>query len=406
MQKKLLSLLLCFCLSLAFFAGAFERLELMAEAASNTSISEDKQHLADLQKKLNAIKNNMNALEQNKGAINAATQTMLEQKMMLEQEYTLISDQIDTITAIMEEYDTILEKTAAEKVEKEQALDGQLDEFGTLLVELYKNGDDSKFDIFLQSDSYSSYISYVEYMEHILKSSDAMIKDINDTINGIADREKEYEDASKKLKEKEGELEKSQKDLVAKNKELDEKLGENRDQLELTEEEKNQMEKEEQELLKEIAQIQQQIKDKVAATYSGQFSWPFASNVGYSISSRFGMRANPFNGSPEFHNGLDIVCAKGTAIRAVDAGIVTYSGYRGAFGNVVFVEHGGGITTVYAHCDSLLVSAGAKVLKDQVIARVGATGQVTGAHLHFAVSKNGSYVDPEKYLSTYFTKGY
>lgn len=406
MHKKLLSLLLCLCLTLAFGFSAFEKLELMAKAAGNTTINEDKQHLADLQNKLNAIKNNMNSLEQNKAQINAATQTMLEEKMLLEQEYTLISDQIDTITAIIEEYDAILEKTAADKVEKEQALENQLDEFGTLLVELYKNGDDSKFDIFLQSDSYSSYVSYVEYMEHILKSSDAMIKDINETINGINEREKEYEDASGKLKEKESELEESKKDLELKDKELDEKLGENRDRLELTEEEKNQMEKEEQELLKEIAQIQQQIKDKVAATYNGQFSWPFASNVGFKITSRFGLRSNPFNGSPEYHNGLDIVCTKGTAIRAVDAGVVTYSGYRGAFGNVVFIEHGGGLTTIYAHCDSLLVSAGAKVLKDQVIARVGATGQVTGAHLHFAVSKNGSYVDPEKYLPTYFTKGY
>lgn len=403
MLKKLLALLLCLGMCLGIADLSFMDIGITAEASS---INEDKQRLAELQNKLIAIKNNMGALEQNKSEINAATQTMLEEKMVLEQEYTLISAQIDTISAIMAEYDTILEKTAEEKAEKETELDKQLDEFGTLLVELYKNGNDSKFDIFLQSDSYSSYISYVEYMEHILKSSDSMIKDINDTINGIAEREQEYEDASKKLDEKEDELEESKKALEAKNKELDEKLGENRDKLELTDQEKNQMEKAEQDLLKEIALLQQQIQDKVSATYNGQFSWPFASNVGYYISSRFGSRSNPFNGSPEHHNGLDIVAAYGTAIRAVDAGVVTYSGYRGSFGNVVFIEHGGGLTTIYAHCSSLLVSAGTKVLKDQVIAKVGNTGQVTAAHLHFAVSKNGSYVDPENYLPTYFTKGY
>ena len=274
-----------------------------------------------------------------------------------------------------------------------------------MLVELYKNGSYSKFDMFLQSDSYSSYVSYVEYMEHILKSSDAMIKGINENITTIKDREKEYSEASVKLAEKEKELKASQLELDKKAKELDEKLGENRDKLTFTEDEKKQMELEEQKLLEEISKIQQQIKDKVSATYNGQFSWPFASNVDCRITSRFGSRSNPFNGSYEHHNGFDIVCDRGTPIRAVDSGIVTYAGNRGAFGNVVFIEHGGGLTTIYAHCDSVLISAGAKVLKDQVIARVGDTGQVTGVHLHFAVSKNGNYVDPEKYLPTYFTKG-
>lgn len=405
MHKKLLSFLLCLVVWVGFTEASFANVSLPASA--NTSINDDKQKLAELQAKLNAIKGNINTLEQNKNDIDSNTQTLLEEKKILEQEYTLISDQIDTIAAMIAEYDSILDKIVDEKKEKEQDLDAQLDEFGTLLVELYINGDNSKFEIFLQSDSYSSYVSYVEYMEQILKSSDSMINDINDTIDGITQREDEYEDASKKLTEKETELKESKKDLEVKSKELDDKLEEIRNKFDFTEDEIAQMEKEEQDLLKEIGELQQQIKDKVSATYNGQFSWPFASNVSCYISSRFGSRTNPFDGSStEHHNGLDIVCAKGTAIRAVDAGVVTYSGYRGAFGNVVFIEHGGGLTTIYAHCDSLLVSVGTKVLKDQVIARVGSTGNVTGVHLHFAVSKNGVYVNPEKYLPTYFTQGY
>lgn len=403
MHKKLLSFLLCFVIWVGFTEASFEDISIPAEA--DTSINDDKQKLAELQAKLNAIKGNINTLEQNKNDINSATQTLLEEKKLLEQELLLISDQINTISAMIAEYDTILEKIADEKGQKEKDLDAQLDEFGTLLVELYINGDDSKFDIFLQSDSYSSYVSYVEYMEQIIKSSDSMINDINDTIDGISQREEEYEDASKKLVEKEDELDESKKTLETKNKELDDKIGEFGEKIEFSEKEKEQMKIEEQEILDEINKLQQQIKDKVSATYNGQFSWPFASNVSYYISSRFGSRSNPFNGSLEHHNGLDIVCAKGTAIRAVDAGVVTYSGNRGAFGNVVFIEHGGGLTTIYAHCDSLLVSAGTRVLKDQVIARVGRTGNVTGVHLHFAVSKNGVYVNPENYLPTYFTQG-
>jgi len=406
MLKKLFALLLCVVITLSLGNSLLAELRGFTVSASNTSINEDKQRLAELQNKLNAIKNNIVTLEQNKNNIDAQTQTMLQEKLLLEQEYSLLNDQINTISAIISEYDGILDKTAEEKDAKEKELDLQLDEFGVLLVELYKNSDYSKFDIFLKSDSYSSYVSYVEYMEHILKSSDAMIKQINENINTIEEREKEYEDASLKLTEKEKALKASQTELDKKNEELDKLLGENRDKLEFTDQEKAQMKVEEQNLLAEISKLQQQIQDKVSATYNGQFSWPFASNVTFRITSRFGSRSNPFNGSYEYHNGLDIVCARGTAIRAVDAGVVTYAGHRGAFGNVVFIEHGGGLTTIYAHCDSLLVSAGTKVLRDQVIARVGDTGQVTGVHLHFAVSKNGSYVDPENYLPTYFTKGY
>ncbi len=403
MLKKLFALLLCLVLSFGVANSLLAELHGLDVSAS--SINEDKQKLAELQNKLIAIKNNMDKLDKDKSEIDVNTQTMLAEKILLEQEYALLNDQMNTISAIIAEYDGILDKTAEEKVAKEKELEDQLDEFGVLLVELYKHRNYNKFDIFLKSDSYSAYVSYVEYMEHILKSSDTMIENINQNIDSIEEREKEYEDASVKLNEKEKELKASQADLDKKSAEIDKLLEENQGKLDITDEERKKMEEEEQKLLEEITKMQQQIKDKVSATYNGQFSWPFASNVSYRITSRFGSRSNPFNGGYEHHNGLDIVCAKGTPIRAVDAGIVTYAGNRGAFGNVVFIEHGGGLTTIYAHCDSVLVSAGTKVLKDQVIARVGATGQVTGVHLHFAVSKNGVYVDPEKYLPTYFTKG-
>ena len=127
-------------------------------------------------------------------------------------------------------------------------------------------------------------------------------------------------------------------------------------------------------------------------------NFPIIGYSGYTITSRFGIRTDgPFT-SYEHHNGLDIACPRGTAIGAAEAGIVTFAGYNGSFGNVVFIEHGGGLTSVYAHCDSLLVTAGTKVAKDQVIARVGTTGKSSGYHLHFAVLKNGVYVDPEDYL--------
>lgn len=98
------------------------------------------------------------------------------------------------------------------------------------------------------------------------------------------------------------------------------------------------------------------------------------------------------------HAGLDIAAPYGTTIKAAAAGTVTFSGNAGdGFGNYVIVSHGNGVTTVYAHCSELLVSAGQSVSQGEAIARVGSTGNSTGNHLHFEVRKNGVTYDPQYY---------
>lgn len=110
------------------------------------------------------------------------------------------------------------------------------------------------------------------------------------------------------------------------------------------------------------------------------------------ISSRYGMR----NG--RMHKGLDIAASVGTDIKAADGGKVTYVGRRGAYGNLVEIDHGNGYKTRYAHCSKILVKKGDKVYKGQVIAKVGNTGRSTGPHLHFEIIKNGRNVNPLSYV--------
>lgn len=111
------------------------------------------------------------------------------------------------------------------------------------------------------------------------------------------------------------------------------------------------------------------------------------------ISSRYGMR----NG--RMHRGLDIAASNGTPINAADGGTVVYSGYSGAYGNLIEIDHGNGYRTKYAHCSKLLVSKGDKVYKGQHIANVGNTGRSTGPHLHLEVLKNGSNQNPSSYVN-------
>ncbi len=132
-------------------------------------------------------------------------------------------------------------------------------------------------------------------------------------------------------------------------------------------------------------------------SYSGaKFCWPGAGAT--IISSRYGKRA--LNG---WHNGIDLCRpggSMGAAVVAAESGRVTYTGYQSMGGYVIMIDHGGGITTLYAHlkAGSTRVRAGQYVSRGQQIAQIGATGYVTGPHLHFEVRVNGARVNPAPYL--------
>ena len=135
---------------------------------------------------------------------------------------------------------------------------------------------------------------------------------------------------------------------------------------------------------------------KVRPTWlpTGSFRWPVSGRV----TSRFGYRNTGIRGASTNHMGIDIACSYGTPIGAADGGTVEYTGYKGAMGYTVIINHGNGYKTYYEHCSSFAVSAGAHVYKGQTIAYVGMSGVTSGPHCHFGVTVNGSYVNPLKYL--------
>ena len=134
-------------------------------------------------------------------------------------------------------------------------------------------------------------------------------------------------------------------------------------------------------------------KPKVIGT--GRLSRP----CGGPVTSPFGYRIHPIFHTKIYHAGVDFGVPSGTPIHAADSGVVIYagSGMRG-YGNVVIIDHGGGLSTLYAHNSSLTVRAGQSVSKGQVIARAGSTGYATGPHCHFEVRRNGAPTNPMGYL--------
>ena len=117
------------------------------------------------------------------------------------------------------------------------------------------------------------------------------------------------------------------------------------------------------------------------------------------ITSEFGWRPNPYNyNRQENHKGLDIANCYGTEIHCTAKGTVIEAQYQSGFGNVVFIDHGNGLVSIYGHASKLCVSQGDQVEKGDVIALMGSTGRSTGSHVHFEIRRNGEPVDPVKLI--------
>ena len=116
------------------------------------------------------------------------------------------------------------------------------------------------------------------------------------------------------------------------------------------------------------------------------------------ISSYYGKRNDPFSGKPSFHHGIDFAGKEGSNVVAVASGVVTYTGSKSGYGEMVEISHGDGFVTRYSHNRENLVKPGDVVRKGQAIALMGSTGRSTGAHVHYEVYKHGRSVDPSSYV--------
>jgi len=158
------------------------------------------------------------------------------------------------------------------------------------------------------------------------------------------------------------------------------------------------------EALAASAEVERLIRQRDAASHgssgeyhgvgSGQMIWPIMGE----ITSEYGYRVHPIYGDERYHSGLDIAGDYGEPILAAAAGVVIHAGWISGYGYTIIVDHGGGITSLYAHNEELAVGEGDNVAQGQVIAYCGSTGNSTGPHCHFEVREGGSPVSPYGYL--------
>lgn len=141
--------------------------------------------------------------------------------------------------------------------------------------------------------------------------------------------------------------------------------------------------------------VAQGTKEIPALKGTGVFQFPVRVSR---ISDRFGNRTHPITGRPDFHTGVDWPKPTGAPIKAADGGTIAFAGWKSGYGYCVYIDHGGGFQTRYAHMSAIYVEKGEKVYKDKTIGAVGNTGNSKGSHLHFEVRKYGVAYNPYDYL--------
>lgn len=144
-----------------------------------------------------------------------------------------------------------------------------------------------------------------------------------------------------------------------------------------------------------LLELKQELLNKKIRMDSTPSIWPTNGDV----TSRFGWRSSPFNGGSDWHPGIDIANSSGTTIVATADGEVAQSEWYGGYGNMVKIDHGNGIATIYGHNSQVIVHAGQRVKKGQIIAYMGSTGYSTGSHLHYEIRVNGTAVNPTNFLN-------
>ena len=327
-----------------------------------------------------------------------------------------IQIELDTATADLKQVqadrirlDQDITKTEAELKVAQERLQSREKVFYKRVRDIYINGRLSYLDVVVGSKDFSDFANRMEMLKRILQADMELINTIKTEREEIASKKAKLEaDRAKVL-----ELEK-----VAQEKQtiINQKKAERQAVLERAMNDRDTAERAYNELMASSASItamlQQRAAERAAAAAAAsqggsgggatttwvQGTGQLAAPVNAPITSDFGWRIHPIYGTSRLHAGTDFGVDEGTPVHAADGGVVVEAGWISGYGYTVIIDHGNGMSTLYAHNSDVAVSPGQTVSKGQVVSYSGNTGGSTGPHLHFEVRINGEPTDPMGYL--------
>ncbi len=388
---KVISSILVFSLTVVFMASYVPHNIFEANAAKITEADikklEDK--IAANEQKITEANNKLNNLKGN-------IENYLDIVEQIEYKISNLESNISSTKELIEKYELLITQTETSIYDKEQSISDKYKDFLDIICHSYEDGTKSYLEILFDSDGFVDFLSRVDHLGSIITYEQKMLTELEAEITDLNDMKKDLQEAKEQTETLGSYQAESEKQLQASLKEAEAQLKKLKNDQKALEKVQKQALALEKQLDADLEKLIKQYQEQQIQEANKKLLWP-VDPVNKRISSPYGKRI--VFGERSMHTGIDIVGPKSGDIKgdntyAADDGTVIISKYSSSYGNYIIIDHGGKISTCYAHLSQRLVSVGAKVKRGQVIGYVGTTGSSTGYHLHFEVRVNGEKTDP------------
>lgn len=409
-KLRLTSLILCLAFIMSCFGGS-----LYAQGASTSELRDRKEKIQSeiqrAQEKIDALAAEKAETEEYLSALRSKI-TLLQDKInTLNSQKAALQAEIDAIQSSIEKTEDELRKTQEEIDRKQAEFDEGYEVYCQRLRAMYVSGSVTNLEVLLTCKDMSAMLTRSQMIKSVSEQDSEQLDALMKKMEEIESQKQELEVKRNQLNEDKSRLEENKKTLQssideinASKSELDAQAASaNAIMKKLASQKSEYMELIETDQQR-IADIEAEIRRATASASTGSGSIPGSTGGGsgalrYPTDSRSISAGFPYYSSGGYHGGVDFPVSTGSNVYAAASGkviLVKYLNY--SYGYYVMIDHGDGLSTLYAHNSQLLVSVGQSVSAGQVIAKSGSTGNSTGPHCHFEVRVNGNQVNPFNYL--------
>ena len=403
-MKKLLAVVLAAATVAAGAAFAVSAAKTSAsQFADNKDVIAYQQSIKDLEAKQKELKDKLKDVQSDRYSAQQQSAYYYELILSTEKKIETAQNLLDALTVQIGEKENAIAEKEVEITEKTAEVNATREKFLLLIRAQYESENTDALSVVIGADDMSDLLSRVENAANLLSYNSKLLEKFKTEKQQLEDMKSVLESAKAELESTKAEQETYAEELLKEQSALEEQKGDSdryiaslrKTEAQITAEYEAARKAEDEENARLENLLKQLAKASQSEYVGGKFIWPCDLSV-KRISSTYGYRTYYIYGKKvtDFHRGIDIPSAVGTDIYAAQTGKVVVAERHSSYGNYIVVDHGGGISTLYAHCSKLLVKVGDTVKQGDHIAEMGATGNVTGPHLHFEVRVDGKIQDP------------
>ncbi|MBR3943417.1 MAG: peptidoglycan DD-metalloendopeptidase family protein [Clostridia bacterium] len=333
-------------------------------------------------------------VQQDIQAIQAQKSEILKQAEQKETDISELQQEINTLQFDIDQYGVKIAQSQKELDAAKEKEKKQRETMKLRLRVMYEDNNTTYLNLILSGGSLTDILSRIEIIRQMSDYDRNMVENLKKLQLEIAYKKEELEKEQQTLTERKAAIEEKKATLVAEKAALDGLIAKLGAQESAKFAELRRIEEEER-AMQALIQAQGSHSATSQIVGNGKFGYPTGNTT---ITSPYGYRIHPIYGTRKLHAGIDLPASTGSPIYATADGKVITAGWVSGYGNTVIIDHGGGVTSLYAHNTSLNVSVGQTVKRGARIASAGSTGNSTGPHCHFEIRLNGSPVNPMNYL--------